>query len=60
LPTSGAARFASPLNVMDFMKFSSIVKFGKDALKDAMHSIITFAGSEGLFAHAKSIEVRNV
>ena len=60
LPTSGAARFASPLNVMDFMKFSSIVKFGKDALKDAMHSIITFAEYEELFAHAKSIEVRNV
>ena len=60
LPTSGAARFASPLNVMDFMKFSSIVKFGKDALKDAMHSIITFAEYEELFAHAKSIKVRNV
>ena len=58
LPTSGTAKFASPLGVYDFMKKSSIIRYSETALsKEATH-IETLAKMEGLDAHAKSIEIR--
>lgn len=58
LPTSGTAVFSSPLGVYDFMKKSSIIYYSKDALSQAADPIITLAQSEGLTAHARSIEIR--
>lgn len=58
LPTSGTARFASPLGVYDFMKKSSIIHYSEAALlKEAAH-IETIASMEGLEAHEKSIKIR--
>ena len=58
LPTSGTARFASPLGVYDFMKKSSIIQYSETALlKEAAH-IETIASMEGLEAHEKSINIR--
>ena len=58
LPTSGTARFASPLSVDDFMKSTQYVYYTKEALKEASADIIAFAESEGLGAHAESVAVR--
>lgn len=58
LPTSGTARFASPLSVDDFMKSTQYVYYTKDALSSAADDIIAFAKSEGLGAHAESVAVR--
>lgn len=58
LPTSGTARFASPLSVDDFMKSMQYVYYTKDALSNAAEDIISFAKSEGLGAHAESVAVR--
>ena len=58
LPTGGAARFASPLGVDDFIKKSSFTYYTKNALKDVKDRIIDFAEKEGLGAHAESIRVR--
>lgn len=58
LPTSGTARFSSPLSVQDYVKKSSIIYYSKDDLKDVKDDIITFAENEGLTAHANSIRVR--
>ncbi|MGM8365406.1 histidinol dehydrogenase [Virgibacillus sp. W0181] len=58
LPTSGTAKFASPLGVYDFTKKSSIINYSKEALLDASESIVTLAEMEGLTAHANSIKVR--
>lgn len=58
LPTSGTARFFSPLGVDDFIKKSSILSFSKEALKELSGDIITFAESEYLYAHALSVKVR--
>ena len=58
LPTSGTARFASPLGVDDFIKKSSFMFYTKDALKDVKDRIIDFAEKEGLGAHAESIRIR--
>ncbi len=58
LPTSGTARFFSPLNVDDFIKKSSIIFYNKAALKEAGPKIVAFAQSEGLTAHAASIKMR--
>lgn len=58
LPTSGTARFFSPLSVDSFIKKSSFIYYTKNALADAKDHITTFANSEGLGAHANSIEVR--
>ncbi len=58
LPTSGTARFASPLGVDDFVKTTQYVYYTEDALKAAADDIISFANSEGLGAHAKSVAVR--
>lgn len=58
LPTSGTARFASPLGVYDFVKKSSLIQYSKDALLKEANYIETIARMEGLEAHAKSIEKR--
>lgn len=58
LPTSGSARFFSPLSVDDFIKKSSITSFSKKALKDLYKDVAKFARAEGLVAHARSVEMR--
>lgn len=58
LPTSGTAKFASPLGVYDFIKRSSVVYYSEKALYDSAEAIIGLAESEGLTAHANAIKVR--
>lgn len=58
LPTSGSARFFSPLSVQNFMKKSSIIYFSKEGIQELGNETIMFAKQEGLDAHAKSIEAR--
>ncbi|WP_068676228.1 histidinol dehydrogenase [Oceanobacillus sp. Castelsardo] len=58
LPTSGTARFASPLGVNDFVKKSSIIHYSQDALLEATNKIAKIANVEGLTAHANSITIR--
>ncbi len=58
LPTSGTARFFSPLGVDSFIKRSSYICYTKDALIDAADDIILIAEREQLTAHANSIRVR--
>lgn len=58
LPTSGSARFASPLSVEDFVKTTQYVYYSDKALEEASADIISFANSEGLTAHAQSVAVR--
>lgn len=58
LPTSGTARFASPLSVEDFVKSTQYVYYTDEALKSAATDIVTFADSEGLGGHAESVAVR--
>lgn len=58
LPTSGTARFFSPLSVDSFVKKSSFIYYTEDALKKDAELIKEFAKKEGLTAHANSITVR--
>lgn len=58
LPTSGTARFFSPLSVDSFTKKSSFIYYTEDALKNDAEDIVRFAEVEGLTAHANSIKVR--
>ena len=58
LPTSGTARFSSPLSVDDFVKKTSYTYYTKQALFRAADDIIKFAENEGLTAHAHSVRVR--
>lgn len=58
LPTSGTARFFSPLSVDDFIKKSSYIYYTSPALEDLKNDIIKIAETEGLTAHANSIKVR--
>ena len=58
LPTSGTARFFSPLSVDSFLKTMSIIEFDCDTLRPIKDEIITLAESEHLTAHANSIKVR--
>ncbi|MDL2310418.1 histidinol dehydrogenase [Peptostreptococcaceae bacterium OttesenSCG-928-C18] len=58
LPTSGTAKFSSPLGVNDYFKRSSILYYSKDALEKVESKVQTFAKKEGLFAHANAIDVR--
>lgn len=58
LPTSGTARFSSPLGVDDFVKKSSFIYYTKDALGAVQSRIADFAEREGLHAHAKSVTIR--
>lgn len=58
LPTSGSAKFSSPLTVYDFIKKQSIIGYTKPALKSVLAEIKVLAGVEGLDAHARSAEIR--
>ena len=58
LPTSGTARFFSPLSVDSFVKKSSFISYNRTALEEAKDDIVTIAMEEGLDAHANSIRVR--
>ena len=58
LPTSGTARFSSPLSVDDFVKKSQFTYFTKDALGAVADKVAYFAEKEGLHAHAKSATIR--
>lgn len=58
LPTSGTARFFSPLSVDSFIKRSSFIYYPKDALRCAAEDIVAIAQKEGLTAHANAITVR--
>lgn len=58
LPTSGTARFFSPLSVNSFEKRSSFIYYTEDALRDAKDDIVLIAEKEGLTAHANAIKVR--
>ena len=58
LPTSGTARFSSPLSVDDFVKKSQYTYFTRDALARVAGSVARFARQEGLEAHARSATVR--
>ncbi len=59
LPTSGTARFSSPLSVDDFIKKTQFTYYTKQALENVSESVAVFADSEGLHAHAKSVTIRN-
>lgn len=58
LPTSGTARFSSPLSVDDFIKKTQYTYYTKDALAKVGHDVAFFAEKEGLTAHAKSAVIR--
>lgn len=58
LPTSGTARFSSPLGVDDFVKRSSFLYYTQDALAPVAGRIADFAEREGLHAHARSVTIR--
>ena len=58
LPTSGTARFSSPLSVDDFVKKSQYTYYTRAALQIVAHDVAFFAQKEGLQAHAKSVTVR--
>lgn len=59
LPTSGTARFSSPLSVDDFVKKSQFVYYSKNALDCVAEKVAFFAEKEGLDAHAKSASIRS-
>jgi len=58
LPTSGCAKFASPLGVPDFVKTSSILRYSPQRLQQDGPAIIRFAEEEHLHAHAAAVRVR--
>ncbi len=58
LPTSGTARFSSPVNVDQFIKKSSLIYYNRSALERTSQDIIRFAEAEHLDAHANAIRVR--
>ena len=58
LPTSGTARFSSPLSVDDFVKKSQYIYYTKEALGKVKDNIVLFANREGLQAHGKSAAIR--
>ena len=58
LPTSGTAKFSSPLSVDDFVKKSQFSYYTKEALEKVANKINLFAGREGLHAHGKSAVIR--
>ncbi|MBR4723638.1 MAG: histidinol dehydrogenase [Clostridia bacterium] len=58
LPTSGTAKFSSPLSVDDFVKKTQYTYYTKDALKKVAKDVEFFAKKEGLTAHAKSAVIR--
>ncbi|MBO5064835.1 MAG: histidinol dehydrogenase [Clostridia bacterium] len=58
LPTSGTARFSSPLSVDDFVKKTQFSYFSREALCDVADKVVRFANEEGLQAHGRSVSLR--
>ena len=58
LPTSGTARFSSPLSVDDFVKKTQFSFFSREALQEIGSKVVRFAKEEGLDAHARSVSIR--
>jgi len=58
LPTSGCAKFSSPLGVQDFVKTSSVISYSAERLQRQGEQIIRFAEEEELFSHAAAIQAR--
>ncbi len=58
LPTSGSARFSSPLGVYDFIKRSSVIEYSKSDFMKVAKSVSVLAAAEGLTAHANSATMR--
>lgn len=58
LPTSGAARFSSPLGVMDFVKYTSYLKYSKDKLKSSQATLYELTELEGFDAHYNAVHQR--
>ncbi len=58
LPTSGTARFSSPLSVDDFVKKTQFSYFSREALSEIGDKVVRFANEEGLQAHARSVSIR--
>jgi histidinol dehydrogenase len=58
LPTNGTSRFFSALSVLDFLKHTHIIRCSRKALKRFGPSAELMAGTEQLFNHCKSLEIR--
>lgn len=58
LPTSGTARFSSPLGVLDFLKFSNVITFSRSEFERLADTVETLATVEGLHGHAASVAIR--
>ncbi|MDO5649528.1 MAG: histidinol dehydrogenase [Gallicola sp.] len=58
LPTSGTAKFSSPLGTYDFFKRSSLLSYEKEALEKIAEKVQTFAEKEGLYAHSNAVKKR--
>jgi histidinol dehydrogenase len=58
LPTGGTARFSSPLNTADFLKFIDVVKIDASSMNRLGKTAVTLARAEGLEAHARAIKIR--
>ncbi|HOK40524.1 MAG TPA: histidinol dehydrogenase [bacterium] len=58
LPTTGTARFYSPLSVKDFLKTMNVIKYNEKAFNEISSSVIKLAEIETLFAHSKSVKIR--
>ncbi len=58
LPTSGTARFFSPLNTQDFIKKMNFIRYTEADLESCRHAVVCFAEAEQLKAHAESVRVR--
>ena len=58
MPTGGTARFASPINITDFVKIISVVGLNENALRHIGQAAATLAHAEGLDAHAAAVEFR--
>lgn len=58
LPTAGAARFASPLGVWDFIKHTSVLELSAAGLRAQADAIVRIARAEGLEAHARAALLR--
>lgn len=58
LPTSGTARFSSPLGVQDFTRRMSVMNFSAEETRSQIETVVRLAKSEGLEAHARSMSAR--
>lgn len=58
LPTTGSARFFSPLGVYDFVKYQSVIYYSKEAFEKVSGDVAAFADAEQLSAHANAIRIR--